>query len=214
MTKNRLFLPTLALVALVSFASCKKEEKDNPKPTLQENEVEVKATDYGKWIYFSFEQNKTVGESGIKETKEGLDWDIAFNRYNIRLNGGTSGKGQAAAKLVEGKKAKSGWDAVVKAPNDGYQVDDSISVMVGHEMPPKFMKITGNKIITGGKKGTWVTMSGMPPTYETTNQIFVLKTAKGNYAKIWLKQYVGADKKGGHIVMKYVSTKEGSTKFE
>lgn len=214
MTKNRLFLPMLALVALVSFASCKKEEKDSPKPALEENEVEINAKDYGKWIYFSFEQKKIVGESALKEFKDGLDWDIAFNRYNIRLNGGTSGKGKAAAKKMDGQKKLSGWKAVVEAPNDGYQADDSIAIMVGHKMPPTFVKIAASKVITGGKKGTWVTMSGMPPTFTVTDQIFVLKTAKGNYAKIWLKQYVGADNKGGSVVMKYVSTKDGSKKFQ
>lgn len=211
MRNSRLFI-MLALATLVGFSSCKKDD-DEPKPELKANEVSITATDYGKWIYFSFDKKEIIGESAVKELKEGLDWDIAFNRYNIRLNGGKSGKGKAEAVSVQGQTGKTGWDAVTKAPESGYQADDMISVMVGHEMPPTFESIAGSSVITGGKNGSWVKMGGMPPSYTVTNQIFVVKTAKGNFAKIWLKQYVGADKKGGHVVMKYMYQADGSKDF-
>lgn len=57
-------------------------------------------TAYGNdWIYYSLEKGKEVNVS--EETHaENTDWDIAFNRYNVRTNSGASGKGKGGALLT------------------------------------------------------------------------------------------------------------------
>ncbi len=207
MNKNRFFF-VLFLATLVGFTSCKKDDKD---PISEGETIEFDAKDYTKWVYISFEKGEVIGESEVNETKEGLDWDIAFHRYNVRLNCGESGKGKGGALLVEGKTAKSGWDDVTEAPENGYTVDVKLPVMKEYVMPPKMIETGACPVITGGKGEdyTWVNMKTMGE-YTVTDQIFVVKTAKGNYVKIWLKGYVGDDKKGGHITMKYFLQTDGS----
>ncbi len=56
--------------------------------------LEVDATSESDWTYVSFEKG-VVARPTVPE--ESLDWDIAFQRYNVKTNGGTSGKGQGAA---------------------------------------------------------------------------------------------------------------------
>ncbi|GAA4328752.1 hypothetical protein GCM10023144_14870 [Pigmentiphaga soli] len=49
-------------------------------------EASVNAT--GGWVYYDLANKQEVGEDG--------PWQIAFNRYNVKLNGGTSGSGTVA----------------------------------------------------------------------------------------------------------------------
>ncbi len=220
MNKNRFFLGLLSLALLVGITSCEKDdEKDEQKPQNEAKTLEIDAKDYSKWVYVSFETGEIVGTSAFAETKDDLSWDIAFHRYDIRLNGGKSGKGEGAALLLKDKIGKTGWDAVMEAPESGYVADGMIPMVEEYKgMPPKITVTNGNEVITGGMEvlkttGSWVNASGMPPTYNVTNQIFVVKTAKGKYVKLWFKSYVGSDKHGGYITLKYLLQKDGSRKF-
>jgi hypothetical protein len=56
--------------------------------------VVLDATSETEWTYLSFEKG-VVPEPADPEAS--LDWDIAFQRYNVKTNGGTSGRGQAAS---------------------------------------------------------------------------------------------------------------------
>ncbi len=163
---------------------------------IEEGEIVVKSTMNAlqKWLYFSFEKKEQVGESDADKIMDGLDWDMAFHFYDVRLNGGESGTGQGAALLIEGAKGKDGWNSVVKAPDSGYQTDKKDTIITS-AMPTVKIEVPRSTVITGGmdalgeKKGTWTHSEGMPPTFESTNQIFVIRTANGNYCKIWLKKY-------------------------
>ncbi len=214
MNRNRFFLLML-VVALFGFQSCQeKDDEDNkPQSNLKSGEVEnIDATDYSKWVYVSLETGKVVGTGDLEQIREGDDWDIAFHRYNVRLNGGKSGSGKAGAYLAPGKIGKTGWDAIVTAPNDGYVADKMTKIMKEYKMPPVMVDASASPVITGGKAGTWLKMdmSSMPPTYSISNQIFIIKTAKGKYGKLWIKQYLGIDGKGGHITFKYAYQENGS----
>ncbi|PIE88342.1 MAG: hypothetical protein CSA04_02390 [Bacteroidetes bacterium] len=46
------------------------------------------------------------------------------------------------------------------------------------------------------------------------SEIFVVKTADGKYAKVWLKDYFNADGESGHVTMKYSYQPDGSTKLD
>ena len=226
MKKKNLLLLFMALGTLVGFQSCSDDDDDVQLKAI-EKEVSLDATAYDKWVYFSFEKGevltKTTG-AGVEEKMPGLDWDIAFHRWDVRLNCGESGTGKGGALLSEGNIAKTGWDAILEAPESGYKVDGTISVMKQHGMPPVMADVPGSKIIMGGrvnpetgeKPGTWMNfkhLGGGVIEYGITNQIFLVKTADGKYAKVWLKQYINAEKKGGHITMKYAYKEDGSRNF-
>ena len=88
---------SIALVAL-TVASC---SRDNDDPTPAQNQEQTNpnlkivanldASNASEWKYFSFASGTIVQ---VADPSTDLTWDIAFNRYNIRTNGGTSGSGQ------------------------------------------------------------------------------------------------------------------------
>jgi hypothetical protein len=106
MTKSLLTLPLVALVAAVVGCS------DDHSPTASHNETPtntatttwddagahwrtvVDASDYDAFTAFSFASRDTVSDAGLSSTDE---WQIAFRREVIKLNGGSSGSGDAVA---------------------------------------------------------------------------------------------------------------------
>ena len=124
------FLAPVLLTGLVAFTSCSKDDNkvETPKDpyeglrnlNVQEGtEKEISYLDAsnneGKYVYFSF--NKGVVE--VWDPLASNDWDIAFNRYYVKTNSGTSGKGQGGALKTD----KTDFAAVTEAPTDGYLVD-------------------------------------------------------------------------------------------
>ncbi len=207
MNRNRFFLLML-VVALFGFQSCDKED-DAPKSDLKSHEIEINSSAFGKWVYVSLEKGEKVGESKADEKFNGADWDIAFCRSDVRLNCGQSGSGKAGVIVANDKKGKSGWEAITEAPKDGYAVDEMTDFMISMQ-PYKQGKVSTAKTM----KGKWVKMKGMGQGYELSGQIFIIKTAKGKYGKIWFKQYakvVNGKPKGGHITLKYAIQNNGTT---
>ena len=122
------FLAPVLLTGLVAFTSCSKDDNkvETPKDPWLRNlnvqegtEKEISYLDAsnneGKYVYFSF--NKGVVE--VSDPLASNDWDIAFNRYYVKTNSGTSGKGQGGALKTD----KTDFAAVTEAPTDGYLVD-------------------------------------------------------------------------------------------
>ena len=114
------FLAPALLAGFVAFTSCSKEDDKKPEPAPKGNGVkEVKyldASDQQKWVYFSFEK----GVVEVADPQTSNDWDLAFNRYHVRTNSGTSGKGQGGAYKTD----KTDFDAVTIAPTaEEYKVD-------------------------------------------------------------------------------------------
>lgn len=216
MKKDKLIMMFVALATMVGFSAC--SDDDDPVNAI-EKEVSIDASSYTEWVYFSFEKGDVVGTSAVDEERDAMDWDIAFHRWDVRINGGESGMGQGGALLSEGNVAKTGWDALIKAPTEGYKPDVKGTVSVGHTKPPvntsKSLVITGGEITQQGvTPGTWLIFDHTNgPKYEMTNQIFVVKTADGKYTKIWLKRYVNEANEKGKITMKYAYQEDGSTKL-
>jgi hmuY' len=122
------FLAPVLLAGFVAFTSCSKEDKKETKdpyeglrnwnvPVGQEKEVKYldASNNEGKYVYFSFEK----GVVEVADPVASNDWDLAFNRYHVKTNSGTSGKGQGGALRTEGKD----FAALTEAPTEGYLVD-------------------------------------------------------------------------------------------
>lgn len=77
---------TMALALAVSLAACNDENSSPPPPP--EGEVQVDASSNTAFTYFSLSSGEVVTPSDPANSSE---WDIAFRRYNARLNGGTGG---------------------------------------------------------------------------------------------------------------------------
>ena len=208
------FLAPALLAGLVAFTSCSKDDKNEEPAPLPKGAKEVKdlnASDDQKWVYFSFEKGTTVEVTNPRTTD---NWDIAFNRYNIRTNGGVSGIGEAEVVNTNSKD----FAAVTKAPVEGYQKDKEVTEY-GRPAPgqtqPSVTKVEKNPVISGtvrveNSKG-WYNYNPPKqgentPHFDITKYVYVLKTAKGGkYVKIQLTGYTKSDQpdKSGFITFTY-----------
>lgn len=207
------FLAPVLLTGLVAFTSCSKDDNKTPTPIPPQNTAkEVKnlnASDEQKWVYFSFQTGTTVEVTNPKTTD---NWDIAFNRYNIRTNGGVSGIGEAEVVNTNSKD----FAAVTKAPAEGYEKDKEVTEY-GRPRPgqtqPSVTKSEKNPVISGtvnkqDSKGwynyTPPKQGENTPHFEITKYVYVLKTAKGGkYVKIQLTGYTNDKNETGYITFSY-----------
>lgn len=207
------FLAPVLLTGLVAFTSCSKDDNKTPTPIPPQNTAkEVKnlnASDEQKWVYFSFQTGTTVEVTNPKTTD---NWDIAFNRYNIRTNGGVSGIGEAEVVNTNSKD----FAAVTKAPAEGYEKDKEVTEY-GRPRPgqtqPSVTKSEKNPVISGtvnkqDSKGwynyTPPKQGENTPHFEITKYVYVLKTAKGGkYVKIQLTGYTNDKNETGYITFTY-----------
>ena len=220
------FLAPALLAGFVAFTSCSKEDNKKPDPapapaptpepapTPKGEAKEVKdldASDEQKWVYFSFEKGTVVEVTNPRTTD---NWDIAFNRYNIRTNGGVSGIGEVEVVNTNSKDFAS----VTKVPADGYKKDEKVKEF-GRPAPgqtqPSIIEVEKNPVISGTVQSTdpkgWYNYippkkGENSPHFEITKYVYVLKTVKGDkYVKIQLTNYNKSDKpdKSGFITFTY-----------
>jgi hypothetical protein len=198
------FFPIILGLAVVFTACDKNDENNDPpvdNPDLVSGTITIDATAYGEWVYFSFEEEGVVE---VDDFLTSMDWDMGFHRFDIRTNCGTSGPGEGGtfdAGQVE-------FSSVTEAPENGYSLNDSIQVIMEQGVW-EYQTVPGDTVLAN-----WLSFSGPPPTYNISNHIYVLKTAFGKYAKIWLKDYYNDLSETGYVTMEYVYQPDGSRSFE
>lgn len=192
----------LIIAAIVMFSACEEDENNNNDPAaLEVITKQLDASSFTNWVYYSFSEETVVD---VTDPATSTNWDIALMRSHFKTNSGTSGNfdgGSFDAGVVD-------FDTYVEAPETGYVEDDFFKVYDFAIQDSS--SISANKVLE-----TWgeFNMSAMPPTFETSNKVFVVKTAVGKYVKMIGQSYYGADG-SGYITFKYVYQPDGSTKFE
>lgn len=195
--KSRFFKIGLVFCMTVAFLfSCEKEKgNDNENEgnnTSVTKEKTIDATAYNKWVYFSFSKGNVVT---VDDPENDLNWDMALHRYDVKLNGGTSGKGQGAA--IE-TSAKSLSD-VKNIPTEGYVVDVMGQVnMTG--MPPVYEEHSMNTEVSKWMK---LDTSEMPPSYTMSGLVYILKCADGKIVKVKFTDYTNDLGATAHITFQY-----------
>jgi len=193
----------IIILAIAIVISC--DDNDNNDKNLVTKTVVIESTSYTDWVYFSFEQEDVVS---ITDPKTSLDWDLAFLRNHMRTNSGTSGSGQGGAYDA----GQISFDELTEAVSEGYTVDDSISISDPNDPTRQNMiKVAGNTVLEGWGNFDF---TSMPPLFIPADHIFVIKTAAGKYAKIWLKSYYGTDGSSANITIDYIYQPDGSRKFQ
>ena len=133
---------------------------------------------------------------------------IVFNRYNVRTNGGESGAGEAAVYDA----GKVDFTSVMKAPTDGYIVDDTIKIVKAYiGQAVEWMTSTGNDEFKGCVE---MSFGSTGPSYNTNDHVYVVKTADGKYAKLWIKSYYNDNGVAGFINFKYAYQSGEGTELE
>lgn len=188
----------LILVAIVLIiAAC--EKKDDEAPALV-----INAANSTTWKYFSFDINDTLT---ITNPSTSDAWDLAFQRYRIRTNGGLSGSGQGCA-ANSGLTGQQGFNNLTTAEDTlQFIQDDEITIAVQqgyttHLINPELYNWFTMEMAT---QGTLIV---------PTDSIYVIKTAKGKYAKVWFKSYYSASDESGHVTMQYFYQPNGSGQLE
>lgn len=84
----------------------------------------------GGWVYYDLDGNKVTTESG--------NWHIAFNRYNVKLNGGSSGSGTVAGFLSKTPTGFYGTDGkpVTAKFNAASNPADTLADLTGAQTGP------------------------------------------------------------------------------
>ena len=150
----------------------------------------IDASDYELWVYLDLETGLIVNpvdpDSGdlvnIEAPEANMDWDLAFQRFKVKTNGGISGNGE-----VEGIRIDEvDFESVSEAPVDGYIVDldDSDDL----DTDPDYVFLG---------ESPWYDYAGAP-THALTpaDAIYVLRSVDGNYFKLQFTGYYDAPPRG------------------
>lgn len=142
------------------------------------------------YTLFDLEENAIVLSSAETNAEirqrdsTGSDWDIGLKGTTIIFNGGTSGPGEAAAQLLIDVFA-----SVTEAPESGYYADGENTSCPAVETPFGAVPGTPLAICTGSDNGWYNYNSTSSLTTPIPGRTIVLKTARGNYAKIRILSY-------------------------
>lgn len=146
-------------------------------------------------IVRAFDSRPEVKEQVESMGASFLTWDIAFQRWYVKTNSGTSGKGKGGAINTK----KTDWNKVIIAPPTGYKVD-AIGTLNGWDVV---------KNVETKKEGTFSQEASLYVTYisggkyKNRNEVYLLKTAKGKFVKIQFYDYVNERLKGGYPSFRY-----------
>ena len=83
-----------------------------------DGQVFVNASDYDNWVYFEIDEGLEVFPGNPDDS---IDWDLAFKRFNVKINGGISGTGGMGVAVLP----EEAYDSLTTAPTDGYITDEA-----------------------------------------------------------------------------------------
>jgi hypothetical protein len=191
----------LSVIILASFYACKKE---NTKSAIQAQTFEINSTGSTTWKYFSFANNDTVT---VTDPTHSNTWDLAFQRYRIKTNGGESGNGSGSA-ANSYQKGQTGFDALQLVSDTAtFVADNSISIAVQQG----YATYVVNPVLY-----TWFTLEFATQGTQIvpSDYIYIVKTSTGKYAKLWIKSYYSATNVSGYVSIQYKYQPDGSKNLE
>lgn len=194
-------LVLLSAVIFLSLTACKKESNNQP---IQSQTFEIKATGSTVWKYFSFTKNDTIA---VADPATSSDWDLAFQRYRIKTNGGLSGNGMGSA-AYSYKKGQTGFDALKVVPDTTtFVTDSSISIAIQGGYAT---------YIVNPALYTWFTLEFATQGTQIvpSDDVYIVKTGTGKYAKVWFKSYYSATNLSGYVTIQYKYQPDGSKNLE
>jgi hypothetical protein len=190
-----------SVAIIVLLVACKKEET---KSQIQSKTFEINSSNSVTWKYFSFTKDDTIF---IADPTLSTEWDMAFQRYRIKTNGGESGSGLGGAANTY-QKGQTGFDAL-KFVSDTltFVNDDFITIAVQQG----YSTFVVNPVLY-----TWFTMEQATQGTQIvpSNYIFIVRTGKGKYAKVWFKSYYSATNISGYVTIQYKYQPDGSKNLE
>ena len=191
----------LSAIIILTFIGCKKE---NTRQLIEAQTFEINSTGSTTWKYFSFAQNDTIT---VADPTTSIAWDIAFQRYRIKTNGGLSGNGSGSA-ANSFLKGQTGFDALtIVSDTATFIADASISIAVQQGYA---------EYVVNPALYTWFTLEFATQGTQIvpSDYIYIVKTSSGKYAKVWFKSYYSATNISGYVTMQYKYQPDGSKNLE
>lgn len=203
---------TTLLVGIFALTSCSKEEKEEKKPSGVKQEKNLNARQ-DKWVYYSFEKNAIVE---VADPQNSLDWDIAFFAYYAKLNGGASGKGKAGVAKV----ATDDFSAAIATLPIEYIQDVKGTMSYGNYPNLTEKEDTFSAFLSGGfdTKTGYVSLNPKnmqssggkwPSVYAPTKFVYVIRTAKGAYAKFQVTDFYNERTQANYPSFQYILSEDG-----
>lgn len=189
------------LTLIILFSACNKEENN---PPIESRTFEINSSSSTVWKYFSFEKNDTVE---IADPLTSNEWDLAFQRYRVKTNGGESGNGMGSA-ANSFRKGQTGFDELTAVSDTAtFTMDTSVQIAVQQGYAT---------YIVNPELYTWFTIELAPQGTQIvpSDFIYVVKTAVGKYAKVWFKSYYSPTNVSGHVTIQYKYQPDGSVNLE
>lgn len=191
----------------------KEATETDPTTGQKIRSITLDVTAYDRFVYFSFENGKLSISDEQSELFDG--WDIAFHRTDIRTNSGESTKRGVQGGAYETDQVLLSQPVAVPS-DDKFEVDERFVLAVYHtdevgvqqdyrsanpvlttrsrprvDENNNFVRGDNNFIIYDIIRRGAIIMdrSRMPPSIEFSNKVYIVRTAKGQYAKIKITGY-------------------------
>ncbi len=135
----------------------------------------VDASHPDRWRFFSLERGSVVENPGPRE------WDLAFRRFQIIVNGGEGFPGDGGLQPLEGVR----FGEVERLPEDGYEGT----------------RARGDSIHPGIQR--WYDYSFFSHLLTPKERVYAVRTADGRFAKVELMGYYCPGPTPGCITFRY-----------
>jgi len=142
------------------------------------------------WMYFDFARSAVVAVQDPKTDS----WDLMFQRYVIKTNGGHTNPTGQGALLSLGERD---FTALTKVPGKAEFVSD---------VHPKNRPLSYNPVIE-----KWFNYSYLANVLAPKPVVYIVRTHDGKYAKIRILSYYCASQSAGCLTFEYVYQGDGST---
>ena len=156
------------------------------------------ASTIDQWVYFDFSRGSVV--SDVSSLKDVMNWDIALRMTKIVSNGGDTNE---PGKVTIAKLDTSDFDSVLEVPENAKFLKD---------VKPPNKSDTQNDSFEN-----WYSYKSFSHKIKPFDNVYLIKTAEGSYAKMQILNYYCKDDKEeikGCYTIKYVYQGDGTKRFE
>lgn len=146
----------------------------------------VDARDYEVWIYLDLE-SKEEKTPNAPETSNG--WDLGFQRFEVKVNGGVSGAGGMEVAVLPGED----FDALTRAPSQTY-VTDAADGADDNTEPD---------LVLSSSDDLWYDYDPTTHVLTPKDVVYVIRTVEGNYVKLEVTNYYNDAGTSGYLSFRW-----------
>jgi hypothetical protein len=150
------------------------------------------------YVYVSLEGGGARVDLDDLKARGSSDWDLAFRRAVIRVNGGDSGAGQGAVAILPGKTLE---EVAAAPPASDFAQDDFLDAACKVKTNP----INDIWTAIGGSDGMWYVYdaSGTKPPVSPKKEAYVVRGAKGKLFKLVIDDYYSKSGAGANYTLRW-----------